>query len=326
MRLDSIDQRLLGMLQVKFPLTSKPYADLGLGMGISEDEVIRRIKRMKLSSQVRQISPVLNARHFGYETTLVAVKVSEAQLDRAARVLIEHSRVSHVYERDHHFNLWFTLAVPDATDVDSELRRLADMIGAETIFNLPAVKLFKLRTYFNSDDDGQTKVPAGTTDEINRKSVDLSPVDREIINELQQDLPLISRPFAEISARLMMDEEQFLTQCQSLLSRGIMRRFGASVNHRKVGFNANAMTCWAVPAAKVEAITARLVPLRQVSHCYERKTNPQWHYNLFAMIHGHTREQCQGIADKVSVETGLTDYVLLFSTREFKKTRVIYRV
>jgi len=123
-----------------------------------------------------------------------------------------------------------------------------------------------------------------------------------------------------------MDEERFLTQCQALLSRGIIRRFGASVNHRGIGFSANAMTCWAVPKEMVEVIAEKLVPLRQVSHCYERKTNPEWHYNLFAMIHGHTREQCQGIADKVAAETNLTDYVLLFSTREFKKTRVIYQV
>ncbi len=76
----------------------------------------------------------------------------------------------------------------------------------------------------------------------------------------------------------------------------------------------------------VEIIADKLVPLRQVSHCYERKTNPEWHYNLFAMIHGHTRELCQGIVYKVSAVTGLSDYILLFSTREFKKTRVIYRV
>ncbi len=327
MRLDSVDQRLLGMLQAKFPLTSKPYADLGLGLGVAEDEVIRQIKQMRLKGLVRQISPVLDARRLGYKTTLVAMRVRETRLDRAAKFLTEHPRVSHAYERDHHFNLWFTLAVPDTADIDAELLRLADMIEAEAAFDLPTVKLFKLRTYFGSDEDDQPEVLAGTLkNDITRQSVYLSPLDRKVINELQQDLPLISRPFVEMSARLGMDEEKFLTQCQSLLSRGIIRRYGASVNHRGVGFAANAMTCWAVPAEEVEVIAEKLVPLRQVSHCYERKTNLQWHYNLFAMIHGYTEEQCQGIVDKVSAETGLTDYVLLFSTKEFKKTRVIYQV
>jgi len=126
--------------------------------------------------------------------------------------------------------------------------------------------------------------------------------------------------------KLGMDEEKIMTQCQSLLSRGIMRCFGASVNHRGVGFVANTMTCWAAPTEKVGVIAEKLVPLRQVSHCYERKTNSQWHYNLFTMIHGHSRVQCQGIADKVSAEIGITDYVLLFSTKEFKKTRIMYQI
>lgn len=326
MRLDSVDQKLLGLLQARFPLTSKPYAELGLSLGVGEDEVIHRIEEMKKKGLVRQISPVLDARRLGYKTTLVAMRVAETRLDRAAKFLTEHPGVSHAYEREHQFNLWFTLAVPDTADIDAELLQLADIIEAEAAFDLPTVKVFKLRTYFSSDEDDQPEVPAGTPDDIACQSVYLSPVDRRVINELQQDLPLTSQPFAEMSARLGIDEENLLALCQSLMSRGIIRRFGASVNHRGVGFTANAMTCWVTPAEKAAIIAEKLVPLKQVSHCYERKTNELWHYNLFAMIHGHNREFCQGIADKVSAETGFTHYVLLFSTREFKKTRVMYRV
>jgi len=326
MRLDSIDQRLLGTLQAKFPLTVKPYVDIGLNLGIPESEVIGRIDQMKMKGLVRQISPVLDAGCLGYKATLIAMRVRETQMDRAAGLLIEHPRVSHAYEREHQFNLWFTLAVPDTADMDAELLRLADMIEAEAFFDLPTIKIFKLRTYFSSDEDDQPELPAGKPNDITSQSVHLSLVDREVINELQQDLPLISQPFVEMSARLRIDEEKFLALCQSLLSRGIIRRFGASVNHQGVGFTANAMTCWTVPAEMVEIIAEKLVPLRQVSHCYERKTKSQWHYNLFTMIHGHSKEQCQEIADRASAEAGLTDYVLLFSTREFKKTRVIYQV
>lgn len=326
MRLDSVDQRLLGLLQAGFPLTAKPYTELGLSLGAAEDEVIHQIEQMKRKGLVRQISPVLDARRLGYKTTLIAMKVREAMLKRVAGLLAENPGVSHAYEREHQFNLWFTLAVPGKVDAGSELRKLANMVEAESFFDLPAIKTFKLRTYFSSGEDDQPEVSAGTPDDIANQGVYLSPIDRRVIFELQQDLPLISRPFAGMSARLGMDEENFLAQCQSLLSRGIMRRFGASVNHRGVGFAANAMTCWAAPPEKVEVIAGKLVPLKQVSHCYERKTNSQWRYNLFAMIHGHSREQCQEIADKVTAGTGLTDFVLLLSTREFKKTRVIYQV
>ena len=86
------------------------------------------------------------------------------------------------------------------------------------------------------------------------------------------------------------------------------------------------MTCWVAPPDKVEAAGKKLASLWEVSHCYERKANLLWSFNLFAMIHGHTKKACQEIADKITCEIGLKESVLLFSTREFKKTRVIYLV
>jgi DNA-binding Lrp family transcriptional regulator len=129
-----------------------------------------------------------------------------------------------------------------------------------------------------------------------------------------------------MSAQLGMDVDDLLVQCQLLKQRGIIRRFGAAINHRQAGFQANAMTCWMAPPSMVDIAGQKLASLREVSHCYERKTNPLWQYNIFAMIHGHSREGCREIADKMTCETGLIDYVQLFSTKEFKKTRVKYLV
>ena len=129
-----------------------------------------------------------------------------------------------------------------------------------------------------------------------------------------------------MAQRVDMDAEQFLAQCRSLQQRGIIRRFSASINHNHVGFVANAMACWVAPADTIDIAGCKLASLKEVSHCYERKTNPLWRYNLFAVIHGCSREVCQEIADKVSRETGLKDYALLYSTKEFKKTRVKYLV
>ena len=326
MRLDSIDQKLLSLLQAKFPLTSEPYADLGLSLGIAEEEVIRHIGQLKAKGLIRQIGPVFDAASLGYRTTLVAMRVADTRLDKAAELISQHPGVSHAYERDHHFNLWFTLAVPAKVEMEAELQRLAGPVKAETVFTLPALRLFKLRAYFGSDGDGQSAMDTEAPSDIISQEAQLSPVDRRIINELQQDLPLVPRPFIEMSVRLGMGEENFLAQCQSLLSRSIMRRFGAAVNHRRAGFVANAMTCWATPPEKIVAAGQKLASLREVSHCYERKTNPLWRYNLFAMIHAHTEETCREIAAKVSAQTSLADYVMLFSTREFKKARVRYLV
>ena len=324
MHLASADQKLINLLQAKFPLTREPYADLGLSLGMVEDEVMQRIGNFKTKGLIREISPVFETRNLGYRTTLVAMRVVESRLDKATELLNEHPGVSHAYERDHNFNLWFTLAVPYTGDMEAELRQLAKPIEPEVTFELPALKVFKLRAYFSRDED----VPPADTETVGSISqgVQLSAEDRRVINELQQDLPLLHRPFAGMSARLGMNEEEFLERCLSLRSLGILRRYGALVNHRRAGFAANSMTCWAVPEAKVEIIGRKLASLSQVSHCYERKTNSFWRYNLFAMIHAHARDECKKIADEVSIETGLEDHVLLFSTREFKKTRVKYLV
>lgn len=325
--LDGINQKLLNLVQVEFPLTREPFVDLGGQLGIDGDEVVRRIEQLKARGIIRQISPIFDARSLGYQSTLVAMRVAEPHLESAAGIIYQHPGVSHCYARDHHFNLWFTLAIPPAVDIEAALEQLTAPIEAEAVFALPAVKVYKLRAYFGMGEDGQAAADTGAyPGGVLPRQVELSPMDRLIINELQQDLSLVSHPFSDLAARLGMDEADFLAQCRSLKQRGIMRRFGAAINHRRVGFLANAMTCWIVPPDKIDAAGQKLAARREVSHCYERQTNPLWSYNLFAMIHAYTREGCREVADEVLAETGLRDYVLLFSTREYKKTRVKYLV
>ncbi|MBI4180719.1 MAG: Lrp/AsnC family transcriptional regulator [Chloroflexi bacterium] len=327
MYLDSTDRKLLNLMQAEFPLTSEPYAELGLRLGIDGNEVLRRIGQLKTGGFIRQISPIVDARSLGYQTTLVAMRVIEAELDKAERVIGEHPGVSHGYERDHHFNLWFTLAIPPAADIKSELEQLTNSIEAEAIFALPAIKVYKLRTFFDTDEDNQSASDTiAPSDSILSQKINLSRSEKEVINELQQDLPLVIAPFTEMAEHLGMDVEYFLTQCQTLLQRGIIRRFGVAVNHHQIGFTANAMTCWQVPSDMVDAVGQKLAELPEVSHCYERRTNSMWQYNLFAMVHGHSREICHEVANQVSQQTGIADYVELFSTKEFKKVRGKYLV
>ena len=325
MNLDSIDQKLLNRLQVKFPLVSQPYACIGQELGISEGEVILRLGRFKTEGTIRQIGPLLDARKINYKTTLVAMSVAESELEKAAQ-LLENYPVSHAYERNHHFNLWFTLAHPATADIDYELEKMVAPLKAEACFSLPAIKLFKLRVYFSSGGEEQAEITDNPTGVSSQAETELSAADRKVLNEIQQDIALLAHPFSDMATRLKMKEEDFLEQCQSLLSRGVIRRVSVSVNHRQVGFVANGMACWAVPKEKIEIAGQRLASLQEVSHCYERRTNPLWRHNLFAMIHGQAREDCQRVADKMSAELGLADGMLLFSTREFKKTRLKYPV
>jgi DNA-binding Lrp family transcriptional regulator len=104
-----------------------------------------------------------------------------------------------------------------------------------------------------------------------------------------------------------------------------MRRFGAVLRHRRVGYTANGMACWVVPEAQMETVGLRGAAFPEVSHCYQRPAYPpRWPYTLFTMIHGQTRDEVEAIVDEIARETGIGEYRVLYSTHEFKKERVRY--
>lgn len=322
LEVDATGQKLLSLLQREFPIVRRPYQRLAEKLGISEDEVISQVKTLKTKGFVRLIGPVMDARRLGYQSTLVAMRIAADRLETAERILAEHLGVSHGYEREHEFNVWFTLSLPRTISVADELRTLALDAGAEAVISLPARRLFKIGAYFDNESVTQPAVTGTRLPE----EVELSPDDRKTINGLPLDLPTTAAPFDVFAEEAGMTVDELLRRCKSLVERGVIRRFSASVNHRRIGFKANAMTCWAVPPDIVDTAGKKLASRREVSHCYERETDPQWQYNLFAMMHSHSKEVCQRMATDISHQFGLRDYVLLFSTKEFKKTRVKYQV
>lgn len=134
MKLDNIDRDLLNIIQAELPLSREPFAALGLHLSISSDEVIRRIEQLKTGGIIRHICPVFNPGRLGYRTTLVAMKLQAARLDEAGRIIGAHPMVSHCYERDHDFKLWFTLAMPIAEDIETEVHNLGTMVKAKATF------------------------------------------------------------------------------------------------------------------------------------------------------------------------------------------------
>ena len=149
-------------------------------------------------------------------------------------------------------------------------------------------------------------------------------VDKKVIALIQGDLPLVPRPYAEMAEMVGMREEKLLDRIKDLKKRGILRRFGATLRHQEAGFSSNAMVAWAVPDDRVEGIGETLSRYREVTHCYQRKPQEDWQYNVYTMIHGNNHEQCYEIAERMSLSIGIDEYVLLFSEKEFKKTSMEY--
>ena len=143
----------------------------------------------------------------------------------------------------------------------------------------------------------------------------LSDKERAVLTEVQR-LPLTQKPFVEIANRLNMNEEEVLKVCNNLLKKGIIRRFGPSISHRKIGFNSNPLTVVKVPEDRINEVGFAIADEPDVTHCYARSG---WEYNLFFMIHSKTREESLQRLKSIVTRLGNFDYRFLFSLKEFKK-------
>jgi DNA-binding Lrp family transcriptional regulator len=152
----------------------------------------------------------------------------------------------------------------------------------------------------------------------------LTDLDKKIISRLQGDLPLSPEPFNAIAAELGTSVEELLQKIEEYKTSGVMRRLGTILRHHKAGYNANAMCGWNVPMERVEEVGPIMSSFREASHVYQRPTYPDWPYNLFTMLHGKSPQDLEQVAKAISDRINITDYKLLYSTREFKKTSMKY--
>jgi len=322
--LDALDRALLEQMQIAFPLVPRPFAALGEGLKVDESEVLARVSHLEETGIIRQIGAIFDTRRLGYHSTLVAFHTPDNALAEVAAQVSAHPGVSHNYARPHHYNLWFTLAVPPGRQVEAEVHRLARQTGVDDWLNLPALRVFKIRTHFGLG--ASAGYPGAVPrDRTTPQSRDLLPADIPYVRALQGDLPLVSRPFAGLAERSGLSEAALLDRARELEAAGIMRRFGAVLRHRRVGYVANGMACWVVPEPRVEAVGRLAARYAQVSHCYQRPAYPpRWPYTLFTMIHGRTRAKVEAIVGQIAGEAELDRFEVLYSSREFKKERIRY--
>jgi len=326
--MDDLDRRLLNRIQSDFPLVARPFQELGQPLSISEEDVIARMRALKAGRIVRQISAICDTKSLGYKSSLVAMRVDPARISEAARIINEHPGVTHNYERNHQYNLWFTIAVPPTSDLEAVVQRIHELARAEVTRVMYTLRLFKIGV--NLDMTGQRPPDAQAApeyreqDRIRARDYTVTELDKMVIRELQEDLPIEPRPFAALAERIGLTEDRLFEAMGSLVERGFMRRMAAILYHRRAGFRANGMGVWAVPEDDVVEIGEAMAAFANVSHCYRRPTYPDWPYNVFTMVHGTSVEQCEEILSAISKKTGVTEYISLYSTREYKKTRLLF--
>jgi siroheme decarboxylase len=269
--LDDLDKRLLNLMQAHFEIAPRPYQAVAASAGIDEDDAMARVTRLLEQRIIRQVTPIFDTRALGYSSMLVAAKVDPDNPWRAAKVINEHPGVSHNYLRNHEFNIWFTIATePDSPlGLEGTIEVLGRLAGAESIRQLPTLKLFKIRM--------DLEMEAGT-DKLARAAETVAPAETErqpydesdiaVIRALQGDMPVVPEPYAPAAAAVGLPQERFLAHLEAMRERRVLRRVAAILYHRRAGFSANGMGVWKVPDERIMEVGPRMAAYRGISHCY----------------------------------------------------------
>jgi DNA-binding Lrp family transcriptional regulator len=318
-----MENELLYEMQNAFPMTQRPFKAVAEKLGTTEEEILAMVRKLKEEKIIRQTSAIFDTKRLGYTSSLVAFKVAEENVEKAAEIINAHPGVSHNYLRNHDYNIWFTMAVaPDSKlGLEKTIEILKKQTGADDAITLPTLKMFKISVKMDTTGKRAKKERVKRTA---HKEIELTPLYIEVIKELQKDIAVVSEPYKEATEKLGMDYDTFFRIAHELKESGVMRRFATILNHIKAGFGANDMSVWAVPEEKGEEIGRQLAEFSAVSHCYLRPSYPNWPYNLFAMVHAKTQEECDTLIEEMAKESGLTEYGKLYSTVEFKKQRLVY--
>jgi DNA-binding Lrp family transcriptional regulator len=219
------------------------------------------------------------------------------------------------------------LAVPPDSDLKTEVDKFSKLSGIKKIRMLPTIKLFKIGVKLDMVDEKKHDVKP-TEEKKKIQDVKFVPTekDKEFIRELQKDLEIVDKPFMIPSQKLGISEEKLFEKMKHYEEIGVMRRFAAILRHRDVGFVANGMIVWKVPDERISEVGEKLGAFPQVSHCYQRPVYKDWPYNIFSMIHCKSEDEAKDVAKIIQKQIGVPEYKILFSAREFKKTRVEYFV
>jgi len=317
-----LDLHLLNDFQRDFPLVAAPFGVIAGRLGIGEAEVLEAFARLQACGKVSRVGAVFRPHSVG-SSTLAALAVPAEKLDEVAQLVSSYAEVNHNYEREHRYNLWFVVTAPDEARVQGVLAEIESSTGYLPL-HLPLLEEFHIDLGFDLSQPHQG-CSARAVGRASARLVGLKP--DLLIGAIQQGLPLVPHPFAEIGAGIGLTENEVIAGLASLVEQGVIKRMGVVVRHHELGYRANAMVVWDIPNDQVSALGQRIGSFDSVTLCYRRPRRlPAWHYNLFTMIHGRHRDEVLGLVAQLKQQCGLEHvaHEVLFSCRRFKQCGARY--
>jgi len=318
---DATEFDLLNRWQRDFPLEPRPFLRIAQQLGIGAEQVLERYRALAASGALSRIGAAFRPNTVG-ASTLAAMGVPPEQLDRVAAQVSDQPEVNHNYEREHAFNLWFVATAPDGDALGAALARIERLTGYR-LLRLPLLEEYHIDLGFDLVDGSVPRAGAAAAG----PPLALSAVQRRLVERLADGLPLVEAPYAALGAAIGLSESAVIETLRAWLALGVIRRFGAVLRHRPLGYAANAMVVWDVPDDDVRACGLRAAQLPEVTLCYRRTRRlPAWPFNLYCMLHGTERPVVEAAIERVAQTAALTSYPrqVLFSRRCFTQRGARY--
>jgi DNA-binding Lrp family transcriptional regulator len=326
-----LELHLLNDYQRDFPLVPAPFGVIAGRLGASEAQVLETLAQLQLRGAVSRVGAVFRPHSIG-SSALAAISVAADKLEEVALLVSSYTEVNHNYEREHLYNLWFVVAAADEARVREVLSEIENRTGCP-VLHLPMLEDYHIDLGFDLLQPHEGKRsgsrPAPSRDMLHLAAAPLVPQPSEtaLIGAIQQGLPLVSRPYAQIGEGIGLSENEVIAGLAQLQEQGIIKRIGVVVRHHELGYRANAMVVWDIPDDLVSALGHCLGKFEFVTLCYQRPRRlPAWRYNLFCMIHGRDRDEVLRLVEQLKTQCGLQDiaHEVLFSQRRFKQCGARY--
>lgn len=314
----------INQFQGGFPIVERPFLSVAAKLGMTEAVLIQTIEGLLQQRTLSRFGPLFDPVRLGGGVSLAALSAPDDAFDRVAAIVNQHPGVAHNYRRDHRLNMWFVPASDTPVGVAQCLSDIERDTGLQ-VFDFPKLREFYLGLWLTIDTAGNVStIPVPELTPITTTvKVHLNDFERRLVRITQAGLPLLPRPYLVLADELEVDELDVMMALRDFCASGVVRRIGAVPNHYALGLRGNGMTVWDVPDDQVVEVGERIGQLDFVSHCYQRPRYPGiWPFNLFAMVHGHDRDEVRSKTERLANEVGdaARAHDVLFSSAVLKKT------
>jgi DNA-binding Lrp family transcriptional regulator len=318
--LDAAEFALVNPWQRGFPLDERPFARIAAAARLTEGEVLETYRKLVAEGVIDRIGPVFRPNAVG-ASLLAAIAVPRERLEEVAECVSREPGVNHNYEREHRCNLWFVVTGETQAEVQASVSSIERTTGLR-VLRLPLLEEFHIDLGFDLESHD---VPRGMS--WRRAFPPASAAEQALVRKTVRGLPLVPAPYAEIERQAGLGEGEAVGLLKKMLEDGRIRRIGAVIRHRRLGYQANAMVVWDVPDERASELGRALAHDPAVTLCYRRaRSLPDWPYNLYCMVHGRERSRVVFHIERLCAERGLGEFAraVLFSTRCFSQRAASY--